>query len=48
MLVIHDITPLRRIERVRRIFVANVSHELRTSPLASIHGYAEALLWMER
>ncbi len=42
LLVLHDITRLRRLEQVRRDFVANVSHELRT-PLASIKGYAETL-----
>lgn len=41
--VFHDITELRRLDRIRRDFVANVSHELRT-PLASIAGYAESLL----
>ncbi len=41
--VLHDITALRRLERIRRDFVANVSHELRT-PLATITGYAETLL----
>jgi two-component system phosphate regulon sensor histidine kinase PhoR len=41
--VLHDITTLRQLERVRSDFVANVSHELRT-PLASITGYAETLL----
>ena len=42
LLVLHDITRLRRLEAMRRDFVANVSHELRT-PLASIQGYAETL-----
>lgn len=42
VVVLHDITRLRRLEQVRRDFVANVSHELRT-PLASIKGYAETL-----
>jgi len=42
LLVLHDITRLRRLEQVRRDFVANVSHELRT-PLASIKSYAETL-----
>jgi signal transduction histidine kinase len=43
VLVFHDITELRRLEKVRQDFVANVSHELRT-PVASIQGYAETLL----
>ncbi len=42
VVVLHDITRLRRLEQMRRDFVANVSHELRT-PLASIKGYAETL-----
>ncbi|MEX0891341.1 MAG: ATP-binding protein [Gemmatimonadota bacterium] len=37
-----DLTDLRRLESVRRDFVANVSHELKT-PLTSIRGYAETL-----
>ena len=43
VLVLHDITELRRADQIRRDFVANVSHELRT-PLAAIRGYVEALL----
>src|SRR6185295_6489191 len=39
----HDLTEVRRLEAVRRDFVANVSHELKT-PLTSISGYAETLL----
>jgi two-component system phosphate regulon sensor histidine kinase PhoR len=43
VLVIHDITGLKRLETVRRDFVANVSHELKT-PLTVIRGYAETLM----
>jgi two-component system phosphate regulon sensor histidine kinase PhoR len=43
VLVLHDLTELRRLEAVRRDFVANVSHELKT-PLTSICGYTETLL----
>lgn len=42
LLVLHDITRLRKLEQMRRDLVANVSHELRT-PLASIKGFAETL-----
>lgn len=42
IVVLHDITELRRLENLRREFVANVSHELKT-PLASIKAYAETL-----
>ncbi len=40
--VFHDVTEIRRVDRVRRDFIANASHELRT-PLTSIQGYAESL-----
>jgi len=43
VLVLHDLTELRRLESMRREFVANVSHELKT-PITSISGYAETLL----
>ena len=43
VLVLHDITELRKLERVRRDFVANVSHEFRT-PLTAIQGFAKTLL----
>ena len=43
VLVFHEITDLKKLEAVRRDFVANVSHELRT-PLTAIRGYAETLL----
>ena len=42
VLVLHDITDLRKTDQIRRDFVANVSHELRT-PLTAIRGYVEAL-----
>jgi two-component system phosphate regulon sensor histidine kinase PhoR len=42
VVVLHDITDLRRADQIRRDFVANVSHELRT-PLTAIKGYLEAL-----
>jgi two-component system, OmpR family, phosphate regulon sensor histidine kinase PhoR len=42
LLVIHDITEIRRLETMRRDFVANVSHELKT-PLTSIKGFVETL-----
>lgn len=43
LLVIHDITEIKRLETMRRDFVANVSHELKT-PLTSIKGFVETLL----
>jgi two-component system phosphate regulon sensor histidine kinase PhoR len=42
-LLFHDYTELKKLETIRRDFVANVSHELKT-PLAAIKGYAETLL----
>jgi len=42
MIVLHDMTELRRLENLRRELVANVSHELKT-PLSAIKGYAETL-----
>jgi len=43
LLVLHDLTEVERLNRVRQDFVANVSHELKT-PLTSVRGYAETLL----
>ena len=43
VLVLHDVTELRRLELVRREFVANISHELKT-PLTAVRGFAETLL----
>ena len=41
--ILYDVTPQERLERIKRDFIANVSHEFRT-PLATIRGYAETLL----
>lgn len=43
VLVLHNVTELRRLENLRREFVSNVSHELKT-PLTTIQAYAETLL----
>lgn len=43
LLVMHDITDIKRLEQLRKEFVANVSHELKT-PLAAIRGSVETLL----
>ncbi len=43
VIVMHDITDIKRLENIRREFVANVSHELRT-PLTSIKGFVETLI----
>jgi two-component system, OmpR family, phosphate regulon sensor histidine kinase PhoR len=43
VVVLHDVTELRRLERVRQDFVANVSHEFKT-PLTAIQGFTETLL----
>ena len=43
LLVMHDVTEIRKLERVRSDFVANVSHELKT-PLTSIKGFVETLI----
>jgi two-component system phosphate regulon sensor histidine kinase PhoR len=42
LVVMHDVTRLKKLERVRSDFVANVSHELKT-PITSIHGFVETL-----
>jgi two-component system phosphate regulon sensor histidine kinase PhoR len=43
VVVLHDITEFRKLERIRSDFIANVSHELKT-PVTSLKGYAETLL----
>ena len=50
VVVLHDVTELRRLENIRRDFVANVSHELKT-PITTIKGFIETLrdgAWKER
>jgi two-component system phosphate regulon sensor histidine kinase PhoR len=46
MILLRDITREQEIDEMRREFISNVSHELKT-PLTSIHGYAETLMDME-
>jgi two-component system phosphate regulon sensor histidine kinase PhoR len=46
VVVFHDVTELRRVEAIRRDFVANASHELKT-PLTAIRGFAERLAGAE-
>ena len=41
--IFHDITRLKRLEQVRKDFVANISHELKT-PITAIQGFAETLI----
>lgn len=43
LLVLHDLSEVERLNRIRQDFVANVSHEIKT-PLTSVRGYAETLL----
>ncbi len=43
IIILHDITKLKKLEKIRRDFVANASHELKT-PITAIKGYAESLL----
>ena len=43
IVVLHDITDIRRLEKMRSDFIANISHELKT-PLTSIKGFVETLL----
>lgn len=43
VLVFHDITDIKKLEQIRKDFVANVSHELKT-PITSIKGFSETLL----
>lgn len=43
IVVLHDVSELRKLEKVRRDFIANISHELKT-PLAAIRGLVETLI----
>ncbi len=43
LIVFHDITEIKNLEKMRKDFVANVSHELKT-PITSIKGFSETLL----
>ncbi len=43
VVVVHDVTEIRRLEAIRKEFIVNVSHEIRT-PLAIINGFLETLL----
>lgn len=43
IIILHDITKLKKLEKIRRDFVANASHELKT-PITAIKGYAESLI----
>ncbi len=43
LMIVHDVTEIRKLETMRRDFVANVSHELKT-PLTSIRGFVETLI----
>jgi two-component system phosphate regulon sensor histidine kinase PhoR len=47
LIVLHDVTQVRRFEALRSDFAANVSHELRT-PITNIKGYVETLLELDR
>ncbi len=42
VMTLHDITEFRRLEQIKKDFIANISHEIKT-PLTSIHGFAETL-----
>ena len=46
VIIMHDITGIKRLQRIKRDFVSNVSHEMRT-PLTAIKGYAETMAGMD-